>query len=60
VTLEVFDPLGRVVKRLIDRENQGPGTKFVEFDAGNVPSGVYFYRITTHSFTEMKKMILLR
>ncbi len=64
VTLTVFDVLGREVTRLVDQD-LGPGVESVSWDgtdAGgrSVPSGVYFYRLTTGSFSENKKMVLLK
>jgi polygalacturonase len=44
VILKVYDVLGREVKKLVD-EIKRPGDYQVKFDAGNLPSGVYFYRI---------------
>lgn len=63
VTLRVYDLLGREVVQLID-EFQVAGYKAVEFDAssarGGLPSGVYFYKLNTGSYTSVKKMLLLR
>lgn len=56
VRLTVYDRLGREVVTLVD-ENQSPGTYSVNFDASNLPSGTYFYRIKTPSKTEVKKMV---
>ena len=59
VTLKVYDMLGREVTTLVN-ENQKPGNYEVEWNAENVSSGIYFYRIQTGSFIDVKKMILLR
>jgi hypothetical protein len=58
-TLEVFDLLGRKVETLVNRE-QSPGWHKVIWNAGDLPTGVYFYRLLAggHSLTD--KMILLR
>ena len=39
---------------------QIPGNHLVTFDASGLPSGVYFYRLEAGTFTETKKLILLR
>ena len=58
-TLKVFDALGREVATLVN-ELQQAGAKTVEFHAEHIPSGVYFYRLTTGTFTETRKLVLLR
>jgi hypothetical protein len=58
-TLKVYDVLGNEITTLINEQKQ-PGTYEVNWDATALTSGVYFYRITTGSFVETKKMILLR
>jgi hypothetical protein len=59
VKLTVYDRIGREVKVLVD-ENKSPGTYTVEFNASNLPSGIYFYRIKTAEKTEVRKMILAK
>ena len=59
VNLVVFDVLGSKVATLVN-ETQQPGNYEVNFDASNIPSGVYFYRIQAGKFIDTKKMILLR
>ncbi|GEM_PF-2008450 len=59
VSLKVFDVLGREVARLVNSEMK-PGSHSVEWNALNVPSGVYFYRLQAGSFSETKKLVLLR
>jgi hypothetical protein len=56
--LEIFDIRGRVIKSFINREQQ-PGMYRVIFDAYNLPSGVYFYRIKMKDFMDIKKMVVL-
>ncbi len=58
-TLKVFDILGNEVATLVD-EFKPAGKYEVEFDASEIPSGVYFYQLKTENFIETKKMILLR
>jgi photosystem II stability/assembly factor-like uncharacterized protein len=59
VSMTVYDILGREVQTLFNKE-QPAGNYQVEFDAINLPSGVYFYRLQSGNFIETKKMILLR
>jgi len=59
VILKVFDLTGSEVATLINEEKQ-PGTYKVEWNASNLPSGVYFYRLQAGDFTEIKKMTLLK
>ncbi|MBI5402981.1 MAG: T9SS type A sorting domain-containing protein [Ignavibacteriae bacterium] len=59
VKLVVFDILGKVVATLVN-ENQSPGVYEVSFNAGSLPSGVYFYKLTAGDYTEVKKLVLLK
>jgi hypothetical protein len=59
VTLKVFDVLGREVATLVD-EVQGSGFKHVEFDASELSSGVYYYRLVSGNFIETKAMMLAK
>lgn len=59
VTLKVYDVLGNELATLVNEENP-IGNYEVEFNAEELTSGIYFYSLTTGSFTQTKKMILLR
>jgi hypothetical protein len=59
VTLKIYDILGNEVATLVN-EIKPAGNYEVEFDAGYLSSGVYFYSISAESFNQVKKMILLR
>ena len=59
VKLIVFDVLGREIATLVNEQLQ-PGTYEAEWDAGNYPSGVYFYKLITYNYTETKKMVLVK
>ncbi len=59
VRLTVTNILGQEVKLLVD-EYQNAGYKSVTFDAGNLPSGIYYYRLQTGEYTAIKKMLLLK
>jgi hypothetical protein len=59
VRLEVFDVLGRKVATLVS-ERQSAGFYQTTFNAANLASGIYFYRLQTGSFTETRKMLLIK
>lgn len=59
VTLKVYDLLGKEVSTLVN-EKLNPGTYRVEFNAGSLTSGVYFYRLSTGDFSDTKRMILIK
>ena len=59
VSLKVYDILGREIKTLVN-EVKSPGSYEVTFNASQLASGVYFYRLTAGDFVQTKKMILLR
>jgi hypothetical protein len=59
VSLVVYDLLGREVAELV-KERKSPGTYEVVFNAGDLASGVYLYRLTTGTFTQTRKMILVK
>lgn len=59
VHLVVFDMLGRKVATLIDA-TQPPGQYQATFEADNLPSGVYLYRLTAGAFVETKRMLLIK
>jgi len=59
VSLIVYDVLGREVARLVD-ETKPPGHYGVMWNASLLSSGVYFYRLKTGDFIDVKKMLLVR
>ncbi len=59
VVLTVYDVLGREVAVLVNEEKSA-GNYSVVFNANNLPSGIYFYRLQAGNFTETKKMILVK
>jgi glucuronoarabinoxylan endo-1,4-beta-xylanase len=59
VLLKVFDMMGREVATLVDEE-LAAGTHCRQWNASNIASGVYFYRLQAGSFVETKKLLLLR
>ena len=57
VRLVVYDVLGRKVATLVNKR-QAPGKYSVQFNARNLASGIYFYRLTYGQYSLVKKMIL--
>ena len=72
VTLKVYNILGQEVAALINREQMDEGPQEIEFDASNLASGVYFYRIKAEgiadpdnsiagqTYVAVKKMVLVK
>ncbi len=59
VTMKVYDIAGKLVSTLIN-ENLTAGTKEYDWNAVNMPSGIYFYTIKAGNFTQTKKMVLVK
>ncbi|MDQ3019077.1 MAG: T9SS type A sorting domain-containing protein [Bacteroidota bacterium] len=59
INLEVSDFLGKQVTTLVNQK-QSPGIYEVEFNGSNLGSGVYYYKIESENFSEVRKMILLK
>ncbi|BDQ03339.1 T9SS type A sorting domain-containing protein [Ignavibacterium sp.] len=58
-TLKVYDVLGNEVAILVD-EYKAAGNYSLEFNGGNLPSGVYIYKLIAGSYTSSKKMVLMK
>ena len=59
VTLKVFNILGAEVATLINN-NQNAGAYEITFDASNLTSGIYFYKIDAGGYSNVKKLILMK
>ena len=59
VILRVYNSLGQQIATLIDQVETS-GYKTAIFDARNLPSGVYFYRLQAGKFVDLKKMLLMK
>jgi hypothetical protein len=59
VKIKVYDVLGNEITTLVN-DIQSAGTYKVSFDAKNLSTGVYFYRISAGNFQEIRKMIFLK
>lgn len=59
VRVRVFDALGREVSELVNAKRSA-GYHEVRFNAANLPSGLYYYRLETGSFVQTRKMMLIK
>jgi hypothetical protein len=59
VVLKVYDISGREIKTLLN-ETKSAGYYSVTFEASNISSGVYFYRIQTEKYSEIKRMMVVK
>lgn len=59
ISLVVYNVLGKEVQTLVDGF-KSQGSYSVGFDASELPSGIYFYRITAGNFTQVKKLVLMK
>ncbi|MDR3626792.1 MAG: T9SS type A sorting domain-containing protein [Ignavibacteriaceae bacterium] len=59
VTIKVYNILGKQVATLVN-ESKAAGNYQVQFNAGKLASGVYFYRMESGSYVETKKLLLLK
>jgi len=57
--LKVYDILGREVATLVNEEMPA-GSYEIEFDAAELTSGIYFYRLMTDNFSETRKMLVVK
>jgi hypothetical protein len=59
VTLKIYSMLGQEVVTLV-AENNDAGMHVVQFDASQLPSGVYYYRMVAGSFAETRKLMIVK
>ncbi|UCH66277.1 MAG: T9SS type A sorting domain-containing protein, partial [Ignavibacterium sp.] len=59
VQLKVYNVLGNEVATIVNKEMPA-GNHSVEYNASILPSGIYFYTLTTNHFSETKKMTLIK
>ncbi len=59
ILLTVYDVVGREVARLAEGVHQA-GVFTVQFDASKISSGVYYYKLTAGTFSDIKKMLILK
>jgi hypothetical protein len=59
VLLKIYDVLGREVTTLLN-EVKSAGSYSINFNASNITSGIYFYKIQSGSFSQIRKMVLIK
>ena len=59
VTLKIFDLMGREVATLVNEE-RAAGFHTISWDASELATGIYFYRLEVNGFTDVKKMLFLK
>lgn len=59
VSIKIFDILGREIKSIVN-DNLNKGSYEVSFNAGELSSGVYFYKMESGDFSQIKRMMLLK
>ena len=60
VGLKIYNLMGEEIKTLISNETFNPGEYEVNFDSNDLSSGIYFYKLHTEKFSQIKKMMLLK
>jgi len=59
ITLKVYNSLGKEIETIVNKKLNA-GNYEINFNASSLPSGVYFYRLISGSFSQTKKMILIK
>ncbi|MGH2575598.1 MAG: YCF48-related protein [Ignavibacteria bacterium] len=59
VIIKIYDELGKEISTIVNEELK-PGLYEAEWEGTNYPSGVYFYKMVTQTYTETRKMVLIR
>lgn len=59
VILKIYDTKGKEISELVN-DIQNPGEYSISFDASELPSGVYYYKLITSEFQETRKMVLIK
>lgn len=59
VSIKVFNVLGNEVATLVN-ENKEAGSYKVEFNASDLPSGIYYYKLSAGNYSDVKKMMLIK
>ena len=59
ISISIVDVLGKEVSVLVNQHLEA-GTHNISFNAGNLSSGIYFYRLEAGNFNDIKKMTLVK
>jgi plastocyanin len=59
VVVKVFNLLGKELTTLVNGD-ESAGSHEIQYDATNLPSGIYFYRVQTGNFSQTKRMVLMK
>ncbi len=59
IKIEVFNLMGEIVETLVN-EHKNPGSYTVDFNAANLPEGIYYYKINSQGYSKTKSMVLLK
>jgi hypothetical protein len=59
VTLKIYDVVGREVKTLVN-EFKKASSYSIDFNASELTSGVYYYKLSSENFSSVKKMLLIK
>ncbi len=59
VSLKIYDVIGNEIASLVNEEKEAGNYK-VTFDASNISTGVYFYKLTAGNFSQTRKMLFLK
>ncbi len=59
VSLKIYDVLGNEVSTLVNKETEA-GSYQIKFDGGKLSSGVYFYKLQSGNFVQIKKLLLMK
>ena len=59
VTITIFDLLGRKTANIVNEEQEA-GVHQIKFNGSSLPSGIYFYQLGVGTFTETKKMVIIK
>ena len=60
VTLKIYNSLGEEVKTLAENEYYTKGAYSLDFNGKFLPSGAYYYRLSSGSYSAVKKMLLIK